>query len=1326
AAVLFADISGWTALAERLAQRGPVGAEELQQVLNLYFDQLIDLIQAHGGDVVNFAGDALLAIWPAGDGLAAAVQRATQCGLEAQRRLHQYQVSEQVRLALKIGIGAGEVVVAHLGGIGGHWEVLLAGEPLAQIGLAEHSAQPGQVVAAPAAAALLGDEAAGVELDGGMLLVQELRSQLELRPAVRPELGGAGEQALRGYLPETVLDRLAAGQTSWLAELRRVTVLFVNLPDLTHELPLEQAQRGMRALQLVLGRYEGTINKLSVDDKGTTLIAAFGLPPLAHEDDAIRGVQAALAFQHTLDELGWGYAIGVTTGRVFCGAVGNELRREYTMLGDVVNLAARLMQAAPGAVLCDAATVQAAQTRLAFDPLQPLTVKGRGEPVGVARPLGGASGMLRAATPLVGRQAEREMIRRRLEALISEPTTDAGALVIIEGEAGIGKSRLVEQARQQAHDLRIFTLLGAADAIEQATPYFAWRAVFSHLLNLDAAPADPEQRRAYVLAQLASRPQIGRLAPLINAVIPLDIPENELTSQMSGQVRADNTQHLLLDLLQRFARVTPLLVILEDAHWLDSASWALTRLVARDVRPAMLLLATRPLSEPAPPEYRQLLALPGAHQLVLDTLSPAETLALVCQRLGVAELPEEVAALIQEKAEGHPFFSEELAYALRDAGLIRIADGRCEVDTSGGGLQSFNVPNTIEATITSRIDRLTALQQLLLKAASVIGRAFAVRTLRDIHPIEADRGQISSSLLALERLDITPLEVPEPNLTYMFKHIITREVAYNLMLFAQRRELHRAVAEWYEREHADELAPLYATLAHHWGKADQPDKTLVYLERAGEQAIRSGAYQEARGFFSEAIQLAEQAAGRLAEPPPVFRRAHWERQLGEALYGLSNMPESRRHLEESAKLLGFAAPGGSAGLVAGLLGHTALQIAHLGLPRLFLGRRGAERERLLEAARVYERLGPIYYLNNETNPVILASVRGLNLAEGAGPSPELARLYANMCLAAGLIPVQAMARRYGRLALTMAEQMNDLPALGWVLFVVGVYKLGVSELAEAEALLSRGRELFVQLGDPRQAEDTLVSLAWVYRYRGDFRRSIAAWQEVFACYGAAGGPQTQFVVLNGTIPNLLGLGLLDEAHKAVEEAAALPLQGDALEQIVSYGLLARLHLYTGDAKKALQVAEVVSELLAQSPPTAFVSLEGYASVAEVYLALWEAAPGGGDGLAAGARAACKAFGRYARIFPLGQPRWLLSQGLLAWLEGKRPAARKLWQQALAKAMELRLPFEQALAHRQLGRHLPAGDPERSIQLAAALALFKELDAARDASEVQAELGAEGH
>ncbi|MEP7200281.1 MAG: hypothetical protein ABI874_10710, partial [Chloroflexota bacterium] len=328
----------------------------------------------------------------------------------------------------------------------------------------------------------------------------------------------------------------------------------------------------------------------------------------------------------------------------------------------------------------------------------------------------------------------------------------------------------------------------------------------------------------------------------------------DVTQPLTGTARAEQTRDLLVTLLQGVAAAAPLALFIEDAHWLDSASWALVLDVAQRVAPALLVVATRPLAEPLPTEYVRLLESPNTTHLQLQPLSANDTQTLICQRLGVRRLPEAIAALIRNKAEGHPFFSEELAYAMRDTGLIEIADGECRV-MPHVDLQAVALPDTVQGVIISRIDRLLPQQQLTLKVASTIGTNFGVQMLRDIHPIDDDKPRLENYLRALERVDLTLLDAPEPNLTYAFKHIITRDVAYNLMLFAQRRQLHRAVAEWHERTAADDLSPYYPLLAYHWTMAGVTVKALDYLEKASLQAYSNGLTKEATTLGLEAARL---------------------------------------------------------------------------------------------------------------------------------------------------------------------------------------------------------------------------------------------------------------------------------------------------------------------------------------------------------------------------------------------------------------------------------------------------------------------------------------
>jgi class 3 adenylate cyclase/tetratricopeptide (TPR) repeat protein len=954
--MLFADLSGFTTLAEQLTLSGPSGVEELSRILNITFSQLLDIIKAHGGDVIKFAGDALLAIWPAErEGMAGAVLRAAQCALGIQKRISNfYRLISNSPLYLRIVVAGGPLSLLHIGGAYGRWEFLATGAPLVDLALAEQLARPGDVVVAEAAWHFISGRCSGerrcfAEKDCPGIRLIEIHSAVPPQPRQRPSLSPAIEPALRAYVPGAVMNRLVAGQTDWLADLRRITVIFVNLPDLNHNTPVELAQTAMRSLQQLLYRYEGSINKLSLDDKGATLVAAMGLPPLSHIDDPARGVQAALAMQQVLNELNFRSAIGITTGRAFCGEIGSDERREYTMIGDVVNLAARLMQAAaslPGvgsagcSILCDAATRQSFSTMPAnpapaFETLDPITVKGKAEAIPIFRPFIDAV----HASPQndvqppepdllepVGRRRERHILDQQIVTLQHD---GPGGAILIEAEAGFGKSHLVQYTRSKAEAHRITAFIGAADATEQATPYYTWRGIFSRLLDLDVL-SSVDDRRTHILSLLEDEPEVLQLAPLLNTVLLLDLPDNEITGQLSGKSRADATRNLLLRMIADSAARSPKLLILEDAHWMDSASWALALAIVQRVRNVLLIATMRPMAgsgaprpgDSIPPEYhrfrRQALA------VHMDALSAEEGVELVCRRLGVADLPEPIAEFIRERAQGNPLYSEALAFALRDTGLIQIVGDSC-VLAPGADLQRLSFPETVQGAIISRIDRLTPTQQLALKVASVFGRVFPYSALQAIFPTDIAADHLSDDLDTLARLDITVPDGREPEPVYSFKHAIIQEVVYDLMLFSQRRQLHRAAAEWYERhyggssheqvevdiEHDDNghqpagqesaLAPYYSLLAYHWRQAGIVPRALTYLEQAGRHALRISALQDARAMFEQALDLLE-SADEAYVAHPVRWRISLNRLAGEACQHLGDMGAARRYFNASLSL----------------------------------------------------------------------------------------------------------------------------------------------------------------------------------------------------------------------------------------------------------------------------------------------------------------------------------------------------------------------------------------------------------------------------------------
>lgn len=391
AAVLFADITDFTVLTEKLTRNNARGVEQLTRILDHYIGRLVEIIRHHGGDIVKFAGDALFALWKSPDeqNLALAVYRALDCSLKIQRQLNNYLVGNDIILSLRVGLGAGRLFALYVGGLFERWELLIAGYPMNQVGQAGQQAKPGQVVAAPEVWKLARHLAAGERSSEGLFRFHHVDLPSQWRPPEISPVQPAAERALRTYIPRAILSRLDEGLDPWNAEMRQVTVLFLKIMGFCFSdwTPLEEMQKIMLVMQRNLYTHEGSINRFGIDDKGAVLLAAFGLPPLRHDDDPLRALRAAHDLQLAMEEIGRRTVIGIATGRAFCGSVGNETRCEYTMHGSNVNLAARLMQKAD-TILCDENTYAATREQLEFEELEPVAFKGRVQPVRIFRPIG--------------------------------------------------------------------------------------------------------------------------------------------------------------------------------------------------------------------------------------------------------------------------------------------------------------------------------------------------------------------------------------------------------------------------------------------------------------------------------------------------------------------------------------------------------------------------------------------------------------------------------------------------------------------------------------------------------------------------------------------------------------------------------------------------------------------------------------------------------------------------------------------------------------------------------------------------------------------------
>jgi DNA-binding CsgD family transcriptional regulator len=625
--------------------------------------------------------------------------------------------------------------------------------------------------------------------------------------------------------------------------------------------------------------YEGTVNELT----GDGLVAFFGAP-LAVEQAPQRAVHAALALQEAITRFSaqaerapgvrLQLRVGLNTGPVIVGTVGNNLRMDYKAIGNTVNLAARMEQtAAPGTVQLTEHTYKLVAGYFDCDDLGLVSFKGLAGKVRVYRVTGerGARARIdvareRGFTRLVGRERELQVLRHGFELAQG----GRGQAVSIIGDAGLGKSRLLYEFRQTQAHLDATWLDGRCHPYSAALAYLPVIDLLKQYFQIDASDRDEDiQRKVYSgLAPLGTALQAT--APYLLRLLAVEMEAGMLAGASPEAVK-HQTFEALLGLVGESAAQRPLVLAIEDLHWADATSAEfLTFLLEHIAGSRVLLVCTYR------PDFASLWSGKSYHSVVtLLPLAPPEGRQMLTALLGSTHIQDELTALMLAKADGVPFFLEELVKALQETGAIEQHEGQWRLTAQPTGMP---VPNTVEEVLMARIDRLAEGAKSVLQMGAVIGREFRGELLQELAGLP--EGEFTAHLAALTSAELLYARGLPRQITYFFKHALTQEVAYRSLLTAQRRELHHRVAVTLETLFVDRLEEYYGQLAHHYCEAAQEDdavKTVEYAVRAGARHMALPAYAEAVRFYHLALKALERQ-----EPVDADRRCTLLLALGEA------------------------------------------------------------------------------------------------------------------------------------------------------------------------------------------------------------------------------------------------------------------------------------------------------------------------------------------------------------------------------------------------------------------------------------------------------------
>jgi class 3 adenylate cyclase/tetratricopeptide (TPR) repeat protein len=1145
----FVDISGFTKLTERLAKKGKVGAEELNDILDRCFTDLLAVAYADGAGLIKWGGDAVLLLFT-GENHAA---RAARAAFRMRRKLREIgkiqTTSGVVVLRMSVGVHSGTFQFFLVGG--SHRELIIAGRAATETVLMESTAEAGEVLVSQATAAQIEPQALGEPKGEGILLKNE--PDVPSQPAEpAPEAFGLD---LAACLPVAIRQHLLAGAPS--PEHRYITVAFVEFRDTDAMIEreglaetAEALEECMRIVQEATAHADVSFHETDISKDGGKILLVAGAPRSAGNDEE----RMLRAVREIMDRGGRiPMRIGVNAGRVFSGDFGPAFRRSYSIKGDAVNLAARIMgKAQLGEVLVTDAVLDVSPTTFQTEALEPFLVKGKKLPVQAYR-LGRITGLRGdedVELPLVGRDAEMEVIQDALD----RARAGEGKVVEVIGPPGIGKTRLLHEVEARAHGRR--ALKAATDPYESATPYWLVRSVLRQVLEVDdAMPAAAVAARLRLRVQ-SSAPQLLPWLPLLATPLDLLVQSTQEVEQLTEQFRKERLEQVVEEFLGAVLD-TPTLFAFEDGHWMDELSSDLLKRLSSNVgsRPWLIVVTRRDeetgFVAPESPDLRRL-----RPELLLE--SDAERLLSAATEESPLR-PDELRTLA-ERSGGNPLFLRKLS------GIARRP----------GGVEEL--PDSIEALVTAELDRLHPRDRLLLRHASVLGMSFSDELIASLLREESEEAAELLDQEAWRRVaGFLGEEAPGVR---RFRHALMRDAIYEGLPYRRRRDLHTRAGEAIlaaAKEGPEDVAEL---LSLHFFNAQRFGEAWIYSRIAGDRARAKYANADAALFYRRALE-----AGRKVTSEPAELASLYE-SLGDVKLRVGAYQESSQAYGAAVKLADDPARRGLLLDKQASVPYRAGRFAEA----VALIRRGL---RDLEGVD-----GPGVEMARHR---LMAGFAGMRAAQGKNAEAEracrwlIARAGQNELGLGQTAEIRdALGRAYylldrvlvntGRVdeavnwkkALAIFEDLGDLWQQGAVLENTGTNLYFQGRWDEAVDLWERSRVVTLKTGDAVEAANLTNNVGEVLLDRGKVHEAELLFREVLRIKQAAGHVEklayAQFnlgrtAALSGEIAE--GIGLLGQAQATFEKVGA------RYEAVNAEARIAECLLLQGNTHDALALISVI-------------------------------------------------------------------------------------------------------------------------------------------------------
>lgn len=1266
AVALIADVSGFTSLTASLeAKHGVRGADIISATMDRLLGGLADIATSCQGLVVDFVGDAIHAIWTAQ--ATSDLKAARQAAVSAAQMMLDYagnSTDSQTTTPIRIGIACGEITLAVVGGCDGRWERLTTGPAMQSAGLA--------VARAPTSCCQFGGDPAWQNVATECAANDHGSSWWLLTQ------GAATDTIKRPTFParSTSVDALA-----WTAELRLVTVMFCRLvrADEIAHVSIDRVQRLARVTQQIIEQHGGLVDKIHADDKGITMVVAFGVLSEGERGidggTALRCVLAAIDLRRALADLGNDSAIGIATGKVRVGVGDTEHGSSHTMYGHAVNFAARCMQACNDEILCDEATKEASHSSVTFQ-----------SPVG--RQLKGIDdASLIFAVGAIKEDRDVDLVtdvskiagRRREQATISifldSEAVDRPRTFLLDGEDGSGKSRLASFAVEQAARRKLDPVMCRASLLGARSPLSAWRESASALLRRYARDHNLTVGEAQAALAVAAGGEAEE-ARLIASLFGRD--ESGIQSS-DNDGDAANARRLRSAAMAQLLGPDPRLVIFEDAHWLDDTSIALARDLLRSLPELQLMFFTR---RPIPKALLKA-AGPEAVHITLGNLDRSECAELASGLLGTFDSKHPFIDWLHQRSAGNPMFCRALIALLPDDFATTALSAPGAWRKAKVALESADMPATIEGALLVRFTNLPPNQLGLLKAASITDGSFDIDMLIALGT-PSSNDQIGEDLVALTEAGILAKAGDTDPSRWRFAEQLTRDVIYNSLPKQLLTELHRRAAAYLEGPASRAYKADAAQIAHHWLEGEVPMRAFSPLRKAGVEAKQAGAYATALTLWKTALDLLDKGqVGARGNGP--YRRAILNRDLGFVSWRLGEPAQTIDYCYASLEGLWRGAPKSPMGWKAMFARETIAlgwQIAVRGTVKQSAEQRLKDRIRLGNSVRLIE----AFYFSVGALPAATMALYAARTAERLGETAFAARPYGFLGYLAGTRKLNPVARFFFNRSRSDCIATRDWSSLaqsvnGEAMYHLsnGRWKIAIRR-ARLVGTLSRKQNRNADIASPT----TFIGLG--YLMAGEFKRMRTAFEQVEAV--AFSKANDHYLLFHRA-----GVGQIELAEGRPEVAETLLLSGQSLAKrvrdlhssLIVEGLLGVARLRLDKIDELAQSADAIITQAEATPMINFGSWYGFASVAEALVGLY-AARGAGDNDVHRARAkrAVSLLYNFSKLYPVADPLSSLFSGQYSMLSNHPDRALVRWQKGVKAAEAAEMKYDLARLYAALG------------------------------------------